>query len=408
MVLLGGAVLFAGVARLGGGASRSAGSWRLTSSAATRRPRRSLPRQLNILHVVLEDFGVLGSSLFGAPGGAPNGTTPHLAALARRSLTFQRAYCNVPICNPSRSSLLVGRRPSHTRMYTNADSFEASVPPSTPTLVGFLRAADPAASVACAGGKIFHQACDVHPRGLSLPDASPGRGVLRSSADDGRSNDEHKTDAAIALLRQYASNRSRFYLGVGLSATHVMRPAGLCSERAARAAGYTGTSASVAGVALPPPRQSERRPPLLSWPNYDLKADGRMAGRKQRLTALEARRAVHSYVACASHVDEQLGRLVRALAARARACASRRRMRTARASRRPMHACTGCAARAAGAGARLAAAGRLDGGGGAQRPRVLPRPPRPLVQVRTRRRRLVHVHGVHRVHGVHGAWCMVR
>ena len=37
--------------------------------------------------------------------------TPHMDALANRSLVFDRAYCQVAICSPSRASLLTGRRP---------------------------------------------------------------------------------------------------------------------------------------------------------------------------------------------------------------------------------------------------------------------------------------------------------
>ena len=134
-----------------------------------------LPQRLNILYVLLEDFGTIGSSVFPlhTPGGAPNGTTPHLEALARRGVAFQRAYCSAPICNPSRSSMLTGRRPSHTRVFNNFDEYDAHVPPGTPHLVHFLRDADPSASVACSGGKIFHEACDSLSRGFSLPDASP-------------------------------------------------------------------------------------------------------------------------------------------------------------------------------------------------------------------------------------------
>jgi hypothetical protein len=100
------------------------------------------------------------------PGSAAFGREP-------RGVAFQRAYCSAPICNPSRSSMLTGRRPSHTRVFNNFDEYDAHVPPGTPHLVHFLRDADPSASVACSGGKIFHEACDFFPRGFSIPDASP-------------------------------------------------------------------------------------------------------------------------------------------------------------------------------------------------------------------------------------------
>lgn len=39
--------------------------------------------------------------------------TPNLDWLSSRSLQFNRAYCQVPVCGPSRISLLTGKRPSH-------------------------------------------------------------------------------------------------------------------------------------------------------------------------------------------------------------------------------------------------------------------------------------------------------
>ena len=77
-----------------------------------------------------------------------------------------------------------------------------------------------------------------------------------------------------------------------------MHPAALRSERAAKAGGDEALAALAAAAALAPPRQSERRPPLVSWPNYDLKADATMRTRKRRLSTAEARLAIGSYYAC--------------------------------------------------------------------------------------------------------------
>ena len=51
-------------------------------------------KALNILYVVLEDFGVLGTSLFSSPGGAPPGSTPPC-------LSFHRVHSTPPLpCRP--------------------------------------------------------------------------------------------------------------------------------------------------------------------------------------------------------------------------------------------------------------------------------------------------------------------
>ena len=40
--------------------------------------------------------------------------TERLAQLAARSVVFRRAYCQAPICNPSRTSFMTSRRPQAT------------------------------------------------------------------------------------------------------------------------------------------------------------------------------------------------------------------------------------------------------------------------------------------------------
>lgn len=54
--------------------------------------------------------------------------TPHLQALADRGTVFSNAYCNYPICAPSRYSMLSGRMPHSIAAYDNASEFPASIP----------------------------------------------------------------------------------------------------------------------------------------------------------------------------------------------------------------------------------------------------------------------------------------
>jgi len=61
----------------------------------------------NLLLIVADDHG--GGTL--GIEGDPRRATPNLDALARQGALFERAYCNSPLCTPSRQSLITGKLP---------------------------------------------------------------------------------------------------------------------------------------------------------------------------------------------------------------------------------------------------------------------------------------------------------
>lgn len=67
----------------------------------------------NILFISVDDL----NDWIGPLGGHPQVKTPHLDKLAARGVTFANAHCQAPLCNPSRTSVLTGRRPSTTGVY---------------------------------------------------------------------------------------------------------------------------------------------------------------------------------------------------------------------------------------------------------------------------------------------------
>ncbi len=48
--------------------------------------------------------------------------------LAQEGAVFDRAYCNTPLCSPSRASMMTGQMPSELGCYDNGDDFPSSVP----------------------------------------------------------------------------------------------------------------------------------------------------------------------------------------------------------------------------------------------------------------------------------------
>ena len=122
-------------------ASLSFLSFLFVALAATARP--------NVLFIVCDDLNT-----HVRPAGYENIQTPNLDRLAKTSMRFRRAYCQYPVCGPSRASFLSGLYPETTRVLSNK-VFLRETRPGTVTLpVAFRRAGYWTAAV----GKVFHKA----------------------------------------------------------------------------------------------------------------------------------------------------------------------------------------------------------------------------------------------------------
>lgn len=267
----------------------------------------------NILFIAIDDMrdwtGYSGST---------QAKTPNLDRLAKSGMSFTRAYTAYALCNPSRTALLTGLRPSTTGVISNNIDWRETVPAERPSLPGYLHANGYRTLTA---GKIFHggklrredwddflkdgekEKEDTDKQDLSLREGStPGSYVIGSNAVtlfDGPEEEliDHKT-ASYGVAKLGEAQEKPFFLACGFHRPH---------------------------LPLTAPRKYFDLFPLESVQLPEVKADDladvpeegvRMArpGEFAEVRELNKwREHVRAYLACIAFIDAEIGRLFDAL-----------------------------------------------------------------------------------------------
>jgi arylsulfatase A-like enzyme len=84
-------------------------------SACHAAPATALPARPNIIFILADDLGWSDTTLYGTTSFHQ---TPHIERLAKRGMTFTRAYSASPLCSPTRSAVLTGLSPARTGITT--------------------------------------------------------------------------------------------------------------------------------------------------------------------------------------------------------------------------------------------------------------------------------------------------
>jgi arylsulfatase A-like enzyme len=203
----------------------------------------------NVLFLAVDDlrpeFGAYGASYI---------HSPNLDRIARRGVTFARAYCQQAVCSPSRSSLLTGTRPDTTKVWDLNTHFRKAIPEVVTLPEHFKKSGYFVQGM----GKLFHGGFD-DPQSWSVPWQAPktghgtyglaenlaivkakaeasknappkkGAGKVRnygppfesSDVPDSHFHDGALADMAVAALAECAKKGQPFWLGVGFIRPHL-------------------------------------------------------------------------------------------------------------------------------------------------------------------------------------------
>jgi uncharacterized sulfatase len=190
------------------------------AAAAAPPPVPARPRR-NVVLIVADDL----NARIGAYGFPVR--TPALDRLAARGRAFERAYAQVPMCSPSRSSLLSGWKPERTDIWNNVTAVRQHLHGAQPLQEYFHAQGYVTARV----GKIYEAAMadqfdwDIDDPGEDEGDARPDdegpRGAWWQPTDR---KDEDEPDGARArrAARLLEEHRGRpLFLAVGLAKPHL-------------------------------------------------------------------------------------------------------------------------------------------------------------------------------------------
>ena len=201
--------------------------------------------KMNVLLIVSDD---LTNNTLSCYGNAV-AKSPHIDKLAAKGVRFDRAYCQFPLCNPSRASFLTGLRPDTLQVYENITQFRKHVPGAQSAGQTFQKGGYAVARV----GKLYHYGVPgqigtdglddkpswqkaINPRGRDKDDEDKdlifsltpnAKGSARFGAtlswlaSDG--TDEEMTDGQIAdaVIKQMEANKARpFFVACGFFRPH--------------------------------------------------------------------------------------------------------------------------------------------------------------------------------------------
>lgn len=280
------------------------GSLTLGAVAAQQRPAAAQEKAArpNVLFIAVDDLNHWVRHL----GRNPQVITPNLDRLAKRGVTFTRAYCAAPACNPSRAALMSGLRPSTSGVYVNAIDWRPHVREALTMPTHFRKHGYWVAG----GGKIYHGGYDrpaewddyFKPMGGDPKPAGTDRGVGGIAFAPLDCRDEDLADYRIATwaIEQLGKSHDKpFFLACGLHKPHM--PWNVPRK-------YYDLY-PLDKIQLPPTQEKD----LGDVPPAGVKMAGPQGDHARILMSGRWKEAVQAYLATITYTDMNVGRVLDAL-----------------------------------------------------------------------------------------------
>lgn len=257
----------------------------------------------NVLFIAIDDL----NHWVGHLGRNQQTKTPNIDRLAKQGVTFTRAYCTAPACNPSRASLMSGQRPSTTGCYLNSQNWRPGISEDKLLNSHFAKAG----YRVYGAGKIYHGAAD---RGGEWTDYFPGKGTPKrhpDAKDDGvggiqfypvAESDEEMPDYGVVsygIEKLQEPSDKPFFLAVGLVKPHM--PWSVPKK--------WYDQFPLESIELPPHRADD----LDDVPSAGVKMAGPQGDHAKMVASGRWKEAVQAYLATIAFCDAQVGRLLDAL-----------------------------------------------------------------------------------------------
>ena len=184
----------------------------------------SVPARPNVVFIAVDDL----NHWVGYTGRNPQTKTPNLDRLAAMGTSFTNAHCAAPVCNPSRTALLSGRRPGQTGVYDNGIPYQsgAGVTAGGALVTQFKNAGYETVGM----GKIWHGGLGfseqwerqkeeprLHPK---VKDRSI-EGLRFGIVEGGDEDVEDTATAAFAVAELEKAHERPFFLGLGFHKPHM-------------------------------------------------------------------------------------------------------------------------------------------------------------------------------------------